>query len=396
LTREGFQFAFLLLFVLIAAMLQSINMLVLMAGAFSAMLLLQWRLCSRTLSEISADRVLPTRIQARKPFHVQIVLTNPRWLLGSWLVMIRERLRPKDTTLGPGAKEFGITLMLDRLLPKSSQSVTYQCLVPARGSYGFADLEISTRFPMSLMRGFRFLPTAESILVHPTQGTVAQNWRDVLKLPVQGRLRRRTSRAGGDDEFFGLRDYRAGDPVRHIHWRTSAKRGELVIRQFEREENRAIGVVLDLYRQVGKGPTEQAWLELAIELTASLIAKVVTGDRSVATLAMVSDQRPSVARIQTANQLNAALDRLALVRSPTRDPLLSMLHQTLRYTGGRDPIIVVSTRTKSEFLNSLSASRLEQQTTQADDASAIAFAAEGRMVWLDVARDSLEHIFVQG
>ncbi len=396
LTREGLQFVFLLMFVLFAAILQNINMLVLMAGAFSAMLLIQWRLCSRTLSEISAKRVLPTKVQAQKPFSVQITLTNPRKWLGSWFLMIRDRLAPNDTPFGHRSSGFGITLMLDRLLPNSTHSVSYLCTAPSRGSYTFSDPELSTRFPISLMRGFRPIRIAETIIVHPTQGVIAPNWRDLLKLPVQGRLRRQTAIAGGDGEFYGLRDYRAGDPTRHIHWRTSAKRGELVIRQFEREENRSIGVVLDLFGTWNMESPEHSPLELSIELVATLIDRVVSVDRSVVTIAFVNEQGPIVSRIQTSNQLNAALDRLAMVRCQTQDKLPTILHQTLRYTGGRDPIIVVSTRSKSDFFSKISVSSKRLNEAHGLDLSTNIMAAESRFVWLDVSRDLLVPIFVKG
>jgi uncharacterized protein (DUF58 family) len=412
LTREGFQFVFLLLFVVVAAILQSINMLVLMAGAFSAMLLIQWRLCSRTISEISAQRLLPVKLQARKPFSVQIALTNPRRRLGSWLLMVHDRLMPEDTPQGVGISGFGITMLLDRLLPQSTGSVVYQCTVPARGRYRFSNPELSTRFPLSLMRGYRPLPNSQVAIVQPTPGLLAQNWRDLLKLPVHGQLRRQSASAGGDGEFFGLRGYRLGDPARHIHWRTSAKRGELVIRQFEREENRAVGIVLDLCTLELDKAIEQSGFELAVELVATLIERVVSMDGSIATLAIAGDTRTGntrtgdrenwVARIQTTNQLNAALDRLALIHPIQRDSLSKSLQQTLRYTGGRDPIIVVSARAKDVFLKKAvfpkRGSTLGQDVSDnlAAESSPNLAALETRIVWVDVTQDQLESIFVRG
>jgi uncharacterized protein (DUF58 family) len=382
LTREGFQFVFLWLFVVLAAILQSINMLVLMAGAFAAMLLIQWRLCSRTISEISAERLLPVKLHARKPFRVQIALTNPRQRLGSWLLMIHDRLMPEDNLQSPIHHGFGITLLLERLLPQSTGSVVYQCTVPTRGRYRFLDPELSTRFPLSLMRGFRLLPNAQVAIIQPTPGLLAKNWRDLLKLPVHGRLRRQSTSAGGDGEFFGLRGYRNGDPARHIHWRTSAKRGELVIRQFEREENHAVGIVLDSYTLGIDKVSEQAGFEVAVELVATLIERVVSADASIATLSIIGDVGSQVCRIQTSNQLNAALDRLALIQPQRLDTLSKSLQQTLRYTGGRDPIVVVSTRGQDAFMKSGSVANQ--------------MALDARIVWIDVTRDPLDSIFVRG
>jgi uncharacterized protein (DUF58 family) len=52
-------------------------------------------------------------------------------------------------------------------------------------------------------------------------------------------------RAGHGTDLYGVREYRAGDPLRRIHWRTSARRGELVVREFEPPGLRVLALLLD-------------------------------------------------------------------------------------------------------------------------------------------------------
>jgi len=52
-------------------------------------------------------------------------------------------------------------------------------------------------------------------------------------------------RPGHGNDLYGVREYRAGDPLRRIHWRTSARRGELVVREFEPPGLRIVGLLLD-------------------------------------------------------------------------------------------------------------------------------------------------------
>ncbi len=52
-------------------------------------------------------------------------------------------------------------------------------------------------------------------------------------------------RPGHGNDLYGVREYRAGDPLRRIHWRTSARRGELVVREFEPPGRRIVGLLLD-------------------------------------------------------------------------------------------------------------------------------------------------------
>ena len=52
-------------------------------------------------------------------------------------------------------------------------------------------------------------------------------------------------RAGHGTEVFGVRPYQPGDPLRRIHWRTTARRGELIVREFEPPGVQNLGIFLD-------------------------------------------------------------------------------------------------------------------------------------------------------
>ena len=52
-------------------------------------------------------------------------------------------------------------------------------------------------------------------------------------------------RAGSGTEIFGVREYRPGDPLRRIHWRSTARRGELIVREFEPPGVQNLGIFLD-------------------------------------------------------------------------------------------------------------------------------------------------------
>ncbi len=52
-------------------------------------------------------------------------------------------------------------------------------------------------------------------------------------------------RAGNGTDLYGVREYRAGDPLRRIHWKTSARRGELVVREFEPPGLKVLALLLD-------------------------------------------------------------------------------------------------------------------------------------------------------
>src|SRR5262249_46220176 len=74
--------------------------------------------------------------------------------------------------------------------------------------------------------------------------------------------------ASARTEFHALRAFRSGDSPRWIHWRTSARRGELMVREFEAPPTDDLIIVLDPYAP--GGPPQDADLEAAVSLVATI------------------------------------------------------------------------------------------------------------------------------
>jgi uncharacterized protein (DUF58 family) len=94
-----------------------------------------------------------------------------------------------------------------------------------------------------------------------------------------------TSRKGEGSGFFGVREYREGDPLRHVHWRTAARVGRLAVIEWEAEESRdtilAIETRADSERDLGPATT----LDLAAGLAASLAPVLLQSGDSLRLLA---------------------------------------------------------------------------------------------------------------
>ncbi|HEY6567204.1 MAG TPA: DUF58 domain-containing protein [Actinomycetota bacterium] len=64
-------------------------------------------------------------------------------------------------------------------------------------------------------------------------------------------------RRGHGPEYLGIREYRSGDSMRHVHWPSTARTGSVMVREFEQEQTRRLAVVVDAARDDG-----QAWTPL--------------------------------------------------------------------------------------------------------------------------------------
>jgi uncharacterized protein (DUF58 family) len=82
------------------------------------------------------------------------------------------------------------------------------------------------------------------------------------------------SSIGNSDEFMSLRQYRPGDPMRNIHWRTFAKTNELVIKEFEDEYFVRHALILDTFLTSGN----ETLFEAAVSIASSYVSSLQTYD----------------------------------------------------------------------------------------------------------------------
>jgi uncharacterized protein (DUF58 family) len=93
---------------------------------------------------------------------------------------------------------------------------------------------------LGLYQGRRVWPDAEVALVLPRFAQLAGR-REVRELEASAAA----PRAGSGNELFGVREYRSGDSLRRIHWRSSARRGELVVREYEPPGAETLAILCD-------------------------------------------------------------------------------------------------------------------------------------------------------
>lgn len=120
-----------------------------------------------------------------------------------------------------------------------------QCWPVRRGPIRFDTVSISTSYPFGILRKtVRFHEPAE-ILIYPKLHRMKRGILSTLaRQDLSGQ--RHIDRAGGMEDFFGLRPYLEGDPIRDIDWKHSAKSNSLVIREKTQPAPPRVMAVLDL------------------------------------------------------------------------------------------------------------------------------------------------------
>ena len=126
------------------------------------------------------------------------------------------------------------------LVPRSGWRRAVELQGLRRGPVGARAWVIETSDVAGMFRGRRPSPDAEVALVLPRFATLAgkpQTRELEASVPAP--------RAGSGTELFGVREYRPGDSLRRIHWRSSALHGELVVREYEPPGVQTLGIFCD-------------------------------------------------------------------------------------------------------------------------------------------------------
>lgn len=143
-----------------------------------------------------------------------------------------------------------------------------------RGVFRLGPHRLHLQDPLGLFDLQVDFPHHDVVLIYPRVVELPR-----LALPhgnTQGSDRRRRPLRGVQPAAT-VTEYRPGDSLRHIHWRTSAHRGRLMVKELETEPSGDVWVVLDLCDRVHSGSGPSSTLETSIILAASLAAELLAG-----------------------------------------------------------------------------------------------------------------------
>lgn len=269
---EGWYYLFIVLFIIGGAVLGEVNLLVMLAGMMIGPLLFNWRFVQLTLRDLTVVRKLPRRICAGEVLTVAVMAENQRARLTSWMVVVEDRFQ----RAGDNALHSPRTVRL--VLPRVDAGLTctgqYRTRMKQRGRYRLGPMRISTRFPLGLVRSSMTIEQTMTLLVYPRLGHLTPRWLQLVNARLVGSQSEGRHQGMMEGDYYGLREWRTGDSQRWIHWRTSAKLGELAVRQFEQQRNRDLKMVLDLWQPDSPTDQERETTEVAVSFMATAVSDV--------------------------------------------------------------------------------------------------------------------------
>ncbi len=256
-TKEGWWFLLATVGLGLAATNTGNNLLYLLLAMLLSFIVISGILSEQSLRRVEVKHLFPKRIHAGEPVPARIVVRNRKKRLPSFSLHIQ------------GSSPH----YLLKLAPKEAATLKDECRFERRGLHRLPPLKVSTRYPFGLFFKTSRPGPGDEVLVYPRIVPLPPTLLKVLtSWGVQARYQK-----GRGSGLYDLRPFREGDDFRLIHWKTSAKAGELMLKELEREEGGKVTLLIK-----DPEPTASAEkVEEDISLVASLAAHFIKQDAEV-------------------------------------------------------------------------------------------------------------------
>jgi uncharacterized protein (DUF58 family) len=269
--------------------------------------------------------VTPNRVSAGAPLRVRLELQNLARI--STRVLLAEDRVPYALGAPP-------RFVLDRMPGGQQAAVTYSLRAEVRGRYPIGPLRLRVADPFGMCELTRSFTALDHVMVVP------QLW-PLVAIPGGGTwggagdsLARAAAVSGEDD--IATREYREGDDLRRVHWRSTAKRGELMVRREEQPRQMRATVLLDTRARGHRGDGPASSFEWAVSAAASIAVHFAEAKHGVR---MVLDDQPSTwSNPHSGEAAGELLDRMAVVELGADDALDAGINQIRR--GGGDGVVI--------------------------------------------------------
>ena len=282
-------------------------------------------------------------------FHVEV---RNHGLLPRFMVELVDHLPFVGSSDGPltlGEKTLGVVTYIPG---RSQRRFEVPLVCEKRGYYRLGPVGMASSFPLGLAEARqRRNDGVQSLTIYPDvfpiiglnlHGAPSQIHRGGYLLPE----------GAGAAEFSGLREYRRGDNPRHIHWPTTARLNELMIKEFEPLASACLHVVLDQASDANAGQGKQSTFEYAVRIAAS-IAKYASGN-NIPTRLMGQGERSLYLPVGSGeHHYQCILDELAVVDADGATPYAKVLQRVVADCQHGETVVVFISEPAAPLVNTM-------------------------------------------
>jgi uncharacterized protein (DUF58 family) len=262
-------------------------------------------------ARVRLELPLPRRVTAGRTVTLRGRLVPERDAAGEVLIGFPSRRRPRAVSMTPW----------QLAVPAEAREISFEMRVASRGRFELRPPTVRSLDPFGMVGGSARRPNVHVLLAHPPIFPF-----DELRLDTGRRLQPGgiplLSSTGDAVEFVGTRDYRPGDALRRIHFRSWARRGAPVVKEYQEEYVSRVALVVDTWGEEGEA------FERSLSLVASIAERFSETEQVLDVLAAGTE----VFRLSTGRGLGSleeVLDVLACLEPTKTGPPFAALAPTL-------------------------------------------------------------------
>lgn len=384
LTPEGRGYLMIWALLLVLGLYLQSNLVLLIAGLAAGPLVASVILSASALRRLDIQRRVPPYAFAGGAIELEYVLINHRRWLAALATRIEDTLEPAERVV-PGAARLTPLVFFARVKAQATGRVRWRGTAPARGRYRLGELELITRAPFGLLERRLSFDLPADVIVYPRMGRLRRRWHQVHKEMSEARRGVRHDRSAMEQEYHGLRDYRPGDTLRWIHWRTTARVGAPMVREFEQQSEQDLAILIDSWLPRSKVTSElRNTLEAAIRFAATLCLETCRRSNRRLVVGWTGQPAGLCQGFASVKLLHEVLTQLAVLHASSEGSLAGLLDSLPAPLLRDGQLVIISTR-------ALNLHEEVEKTERLGGAASRGLLS--RSVLLDVGRGDLSNLF---
>jgi uncharacterized protein (DUF58 family) len=317
------------------------------------------------LADLEAGYVLDRlHAQAGDMLRANYTVRNTSRLPKLWLEV------HNPTTLPVGLPGQAITIG-----PHGERSWSVRVPLTRRGHFRVDPMALRTGDPLGLFESNAAVGGYSTVIVYPRVEPLP-GWR-MPPAFIEGSHAERVRTPHNTPEATSIREYVPGDGYNRIHWKSSARQGELLVKEFELEQTADVWIFLDLDAATHTGDGDESTLEYGVRVAASIAARSLVENRKVALTASGAHIAPIPAD-RGPRQYQKIMQTLAAVTADGDQPLDEVLVQNATQLRRGMTAVIITPSLDARWVRPLSGLRRRNVQTAIILLDALAFASYGR------------------
>jgi uncharacterized protein (DUF58 family) len=268
----GLVYCSMMMFMGLAALNSQANLLFGVFGLMIGVLMFSLMFSRTVLRRLVVRRLLPDIATVGRPCVISYEIQNAKRYWPSMSVTLAEMDGVEAFARQPHAYMLHAAGGMTAIVPA-------EVLPRRRGTFKLNEFQLSTSFPFGFVKRAIDQRQSDTLLVYPAIGHVDQRLLQLFTSAESTGMTMRP-RPGGEDEFYGVKEYREGENPRRIYWRRSARAGTLVAREMTHVSPPRLLLVVDTC--LGDASPERLEnIERAIAIAASVADAALEGEMPV-------------------------------------------------------------------------------------------------------------------